>query len=916
MTDETALENLLDRWERSYRNHEQTELSELCRDYPHLLEKLSQRVNAIIAVEAALRQHDLTSPPPGQKPGSTHFVAAPEEPIVKMEALYQVVRHHAAGGLGEVLLAWDDRIGRAVAVKRLQRARMHDSASRRRFLREAEITGQLDHPGIVPMLTVGQDPRGAPCYAMKFIEGETLAESVRTAHARYREALGTRRGDRREFERLVLRPLLTRFVTVCNTLAYAHERGILHRDLKPGNMMLGNFGATYVVDWGLAKRLGSPAPPTVPSAECPTPVEGPSTQGQDETLKLSESPTDADVDELLHLTLTQTGAVAGTPAFMSPEQAAGEMHSAGASSDIYSLGATLYFLLTSRPSIISDPDLNWLQQLKSGTFPRPAALCPAVPPQLEAVCMKAMALRPENRYSSAVELAADVDRWMADEPVSACSESLRTRLARWSRRHRAWTQAAVLSLAIITFLTVMFAVQLDARRQEAESARAKSSQLAEEKSRLADEKSRLAGQEAEAKRIADEQGNLAISTLRSVIFQVARNLKNVEGAAEVRTQLLTAAVEGLGKVSSTLNSRAEIDRNLMFAHVDLGKIYLTAGNLEKFNSTAAALEHFRKSITIGQSLLDKNPADDPLERNISVVFELSGDACLQLGNLDDADKAYAESLAISERRLLRKPNDVTRRQDTGFGYEKVGDVLLTRGNRTDAAQHFQRSLELYQQIVNDEPTIPSHRRDLLVAKSKLGNIQRQDGKLTEAAETFRECVRICEVLEQLPGSGSQRRDRSVLLNKLGTVLYDQGNHTAACDVFSAGLQIARDAVTAEPQSVTARRDLSVSLKYLADSRKQLGSFDDSRALYDECAALRKALAAEDLSSQVAQTDVAAILADIADLDLLSAKPDAARVRLDEAAAILQSLKEAQKLEGADDQQLLERVLELQSRLPR
>jgi serine/threonine protein kinase len=166
---------------------------------------------------------------------------------------YRIVRPHAKGGLGEVSVAEDLELHREVALKEIQERHAHDPQSRSRFLLEAEITGGLEHPGIVPVYGLGQYADGRPFYAMRFIKGDNLKEAIR----RFHEA---EKPDRDPGERrLALQGLLRRFLDVCHAIAYAHSRGVLHRDLKPGNIMLGKYGETLVVDWGLAKPLGRSA---------------------------------------------------------------------------------------------------------------------------------------------------------------------------------------------------------------------------------------------------------------------------------------------------------------------------------------------------------------------------------------------------------------------------------------------------------------------------------------------------------------------------------------------------------------------------------------------------------------------------------------------------------------------------------
>jgi serine/threonine protein kinase/formylglycine-generating enzyme required for sulfatase activity len=331
------------------------------------------------------------------------------------ELRFRVLRPLARGGLGEVFLAQDGELNREVALKEILPRHADDPESRARFLREAEVTGALEHPGVVPVYGLGTHPDGRPYYTMRLIRGETLREAIGRFHA-------ADRASRPPGERNVeLRKLLGRFVAVCDAVAYAHSRGILHRDLKPDNIMLGPYGETLVVDWGLAGPVRGPDQTPLPSALRPAgAAEG----------------------------WTQTGAVIGTPQYMSPEQAAGQADRLGPAADVYSLGATLYQLLTGRaPFPMEGGILDLLLRVRSGDFPRPRTVHHGVPQALEAICLKAMASRPADRYSTARELADDLERWLADEPVRAHREPLRSRLGRWRRRHRALVASLVVLVA-------------------------------------------------------------------------------------------------------------------------------------------------------------------------------------------------------------------------------------------------------------------------------------------------------------------------------------------------------------------------------------------------------------------------------------------------------------------------------------
>ncbi len=250
---------------------------------------------------------------------------------------------------------------------------------------EAEITGGLEHPGIVPVYGLGTYPDGRPYYAMRFIRGDSLKEAIAAFHSR--EASGNdgkRAGPRTDV--VAFRNLLRRFLDVCNAIEYAHSRGVLHRDLKPGNIIVGRYGETLVVDWGLAKATGRTETTVEEAALTPS-----SSSGSVETLP---------------------GAAVGTPAYMSPEQARGDVDSLGPRSDVYALGATLYCLLTGKAPF-EGKVLEVLAAVKEGRFRAPRVLRPETDKALEAICLKAMALKPEDRYESARALADDIERLLA-----------------------------------------------------------------------------------------------------------------------------------------------------------------------------------------------------------------------------------------------------------------------------------------------------------------------------------------------------------------------------------------------------------------------------------------------------------------------------------------------------------------------
>ncbi len=302
---------------------------------------------------------------------------------------------HAVGGLGRVWLARDRDLGRDVALKEIRPERGGDAALHARFLQEARITGQLEHPGVVPVYELGRGPDDQqPFYTMRFVKGRTLSEAARTYH------------DKRlagQADALALLTLLNAFVAVCNTVAYAHARGVLHRDLKGQNVVLGDFGEVVVLDWGLAKLVNRPA-------------------GEE-----SRSLILADPEESGEGDLTVQGQTVGTPAYMAPEQAAGRPDLIDRHTDVYGLGAILYEILTGQPPFRGSNTEEVLRKVREEEPMPPRQLWAEVPSAVEAICLRALAKRPEDRYASATELAQEVQHWMVESAERKQADQQRAR---------------------------------------------------------------------------------------------------------------------------------------------------------------------------------------------------------------------------------------------------------------------------------------------------------------------------------------------------------------------------------------------------------------------------------------------------------------------------------------------------------
>lgn len=309
---------------------------------------------------------------------------------------YRVIRELGHGGMGTVYLAGDSDLNREVAVKVLN-AGADEATLGRRMVREAQIIARLEHPGIVPVHDVGALADGRVFYAMKLIRGERLDEYTAKV--------------------VSLKDRLRKFQAACDAVSFAHAHCVIHRDLKPQNIMIGTFGEVLVVDWGVAKILPH--------------VDAEQNDSEADTLRLlpdarAAGPQRERADDTTH------GTVIGTAKYMSPEQQRGEIAELDQRSDVYSLGAILYFLLTNR----------------SPATVRPREANTKVSKAAEAVCLKSMSASSADRYASAADLAADVARLLNDEPVSAYRENWWEKLWRWLNKNR------VLVLIVLAYLLV------------------------------------------------------------------------------------------------------------------------------------------------------------------------------------------------------------------------------------------------------------------------------------------------------------------------------------------------------------------------------------------------------------------------------------------------------------------------------
>ena len=596
---------------------------------------------------------------------------------------FTVIRPHAKGGLGEVYVAFDHELNRQVALKEIQGQHAFDESSRQRFLLEAEITGGLEHPGIVPVYGLGTYKDGRPFYAMRFIKGDSLAEAADQFHQRH--------GDLKSqsFRSFEFRKLLRRFVDVCYSIEYAHSRGVLHRDLKPGNIMLGKYGETLVVDWGLAKTIDR---------------HGDASELADEETLRPSSGSDS--------SNTRMGQAVGTPGFMSPEAASGNLNQVGVPSDIYCLGSTLYYLLTGRAPFRRE-DKNSLELVKRGEFPALRELNPAIPKALAAVCNRAMNREPGSRYPSARALAEDIDLWLADEPVSAYPDPVITRASRFARKNMAAVGTATLLGLILLATATGFSAVIQRKNQALQNALAS----AEASRADAENQSRLAESNAE--------------TARGIALNIAeiaeRQLSNMSGQEGFREELMDRAYE----LFTETYSQYPDDEQTAW---ELARVSRLTGNLKrllrKFDEASKLLdESLALQKQLGRS--DRESLDFYAEtlRDQATLAKVTGD-------LDLAAKSLTSATEIIEKQLQIAPADLGLKRTMGtLDLERVG-LYLDLLQHEDALQAASRCEDLYIELIDTKDLQELDYVMAVLACSRRGQALTLVGRLEEAREVY------------------------------------------------------------------------------------------------------------------------------------------------------------------------------------
>ncbi|MCY2985398.1 MAG: protein kinase [Planctomycetota bacterium] len=520
---------------------------------------------------------------------------------------FQIIKQYARGGLGVVYLAHDAQLQRDVALKQIRGDRDRDALSETKFLLEAEITGQLEHPGIVPVYALGTDSNGSPYYAMRFIRGQEFKKIIQQFHE-------ARKGTKAGLDGVPFRQLLRRFLDVCNAIEYAHSRGILHRDLKPANIMIGSHGETLVVDWGLAKILARHVESD--SAEDCAPEEF-----KPKRVRFSGTTSD-----------TMQGSFSGTIAYAPPEQLMGLIEELCPASDVYSLGAILFELMTNRIPLSQKPDSlsQVVEWTRDPDFANPRRFDSEIPKSLAMICKKAMTFDIASRYPSARELAVDIERWLADERVIAFGERepASEMIGRLMRRYRRWTVPIIATILFSTIVAMVGAWLINNARI----------------------------QELIAKETANQNKNDAVNrigvarnAIDTLLVGSTESLGDFPAARDLQKRLYEVAANDYSKLSASKSDDPELELERLRALVRVADIQMLQSEYDE------GQKNYRIVITELQTRIDKTSSNDriALSRRVELAKTI-GRFAFAIDSLEgmseESKKQFA--IAISQLRAL------------------------------------------------------------------------------------------------------------------------------------------------------------------------------------------------------------------------------------------------------------------------
>jgi tetratricopeptide (TPR) repeat protein len=770
----------------------------------------------------------------------THTVAGPTATPPNPPG-YELLEEIGHGGMGVVYRARDTTLDRDVAVKLLPECYPADSPAAQRFLREARITGQLQHPGIPAVHQVGVLPDGRPFLAMKLIKGRTLHDILRQ-----RPDPTADRGQ-----------LLAIFEAVCQAVGYAHAHRVIHRDLKPANVMVGAFGEVQVMDWGLAKSL------TNREREQP----GSDPRETRAWTQIGHTPETGSE--------TQAGSLVGTPAFIPPEQAVGEIERVNERSDVFGLGALLAVILTGQPPYVGETGESVRVQALRGTledcFDRLDVS--GAEPELVALCKNCLAFDPEDRPADAGGVAAAVAglRAASDERArraelervrveGAQAMALARAAERRKRRRLMFGAAAVLALAAVGGLTAVVVVQ---RRANAE--------LAEQQT------------EVEAR---FETAQKAIATFHTGVSEDFL-LQNAE-FRELRTKLLKEAAGFYADLEKLLAGKTDPKSRKLLADG-----YYQLGDLtDKIGDKKEALAIHRKALALRQELAAIPQGDVETRLNVARSLEQIGWLLFWTGDTKSALATFEEERHLIEQLEAEYPTDPVRTV-LARCHMVIGIVYDEMGKLEESLISYRVALAIQQKLADANPTVSDCRHQLAIIRYNVGRLLAAMGKPGEALAEYRKALPIeRKLVDANPAVSRFPYLLGNIHNNIGINLLRTGKPAEAMEAYGQALAIFQKLAGANRAVADFQYVLSLSHTRIGHVQAHAGKAQEAMASYQEALAICQKVCNANPTVSYYQQNLATVHINIARLLARQKRFTEALAALDAGQAISKTLTEA------------------------
>jgi tetratricopeptide (TPR) repeat protein len=707
---------------------------------------------------------------------------------------FEVLALLGQGGFGSVYKARDPELDRVVAIKVPRPGAFGSSGDAERFLREARSAARLRHPGIVPVHEIGHE-RGLPYIVADFIDGTTLNDHMAHGPLGFRESA-----------------LLV--AQLAEALDFAHRHQVIHRDIKPGNVLLDRTGRPHLTDFGLARR-----------------------------------------NDEREITLTMDGQIVGTPAYMAPEQAAGDLARVDSRSDVYSLGVVLYELLTG--GLPFRGTMRMLLHQVQHEEPRPPRrLNDRIPRDLETITLKAMAKEPAERYQTAGEVAADLRRWLAGEPIQARPIGALGRAVKWARRR---PTVAVLLGALLVALSVLVAVWVSSYVQLSRSAR-------------------------ELKQSNDN----ALGVVEDMYTKVAEEwLADEPQKDPLQREFLEKALRFYEDRAGRGDTDPDARRRTALAGFRVGQLHRTLNEPDK-----AAVD-YGKAIKLQEQLRDQFPGERGYRQDLANSYNWLGELLRDSGgSMKEAEENYRRALALQERLVEEDAQEPAGhrqpayRRELARSHSNLGLVEMDTDRGEAALKDYDRAVELLEQLVAESPSSDSSndfRHELARTRTNRGSFHRTHKRLAEAEADYRRAI---ELLRDMRGSGRRRAvyefNLAIAYQNLGNVFWDRQEHAKALTELGHAQTILARLVENFPDRPHYKKKLAKTCNSrgsaLAESRQWRAAeenWSEARRLFGE-------LGEHDQQTAEYQADLGRCVGNLGWLRSQQGDPRAARPYLEEA----------------------------------